>query len=287
MRIDRRLEALLLSPLGFVLAGALVVPACILFYYSLHRFALLKPYGSATIANYTDSITRPVNGTYVLNTIWIAVPTTAVSVVAGYLLAYYIVFGGSKRRNLVFILVLSALMASYLVRIYAWHTLLGESGIINSALIGAGIIDKPFGFLLFSRSAVILAEVNIFTPFAALAFYASLAGVSPEFREASRDLGAGRVQTLWRVTLPLSGRAILAATGVIFFLSCGDYITPILIGGPDSQTIGVVIASAFGGASAAYGVGAALSFLMLLAFVLAYLLLRASLRTVGILPNME
>jgi spermidine/putrescine transport system permease protein len=286
MLIGKRLEALLLSPLGLLLAGALVVPACMLFYYSLFRFALLEPYGDPTLTNYTEAATRPAHGTYVLNTLWIALPTTVVSVVAGYVLAYYLVFGRSRRRNLLFILVLSALMASYLVRIYAWRTLLGESGIINSALTGAGIIDEPLGFLLFSRAAVILAEINLFTPFAALAFYAALAGISPEFREVSRDLGAGRLLTLWRVTLPLSGRAVLAASTVIFFLSSGDYITPILVGGPDSQTIGVVIAAAFG-QSAAYGLGAALSFLTLLAFVLAYLVLRASLRTVGILPTVE
>ncbi len=283
MHIGRRFESLLLSPLGLLLAGALIVPACILFSYSLFRFAFLEPYGDATLANYTDAILRPANLKYVLNTLWIALPTTVASVVAGYLLAYYLVFGRSRLSNLIFVLVLSALTASYLVRIYAWRTLLGDSGIINSALMWGGVIDEPLGYLLFSRFAVILAEINLFTPFAALAFYAALAGISPEYGEVSRDLGAGRLQTLWRITVPLTGRAVLAATAVIFFLSCGDYITPILVGGPDSQTIGVVIAGAFG-QSAAYGLGAALSFLTLGAFILTYLALRASLRAARILP---
>jgi len=189
-----------------------------------------------------------------------------------------------RRAHWTFVLVLSALTASYLVRIYAWRTLLGDSGIINSALMWGGVINEPLGYLLFSRVAVTLAEVSLFIPFAALAFYAALAGISPEYREGSRDLGAGPVQTLWRITIPLSGRAILAATAVIFFLACGDYITPILVGGPDSQTIGVVIAGAFG-QSAAYGLGAALSFVTLGAFIVAYLALRALLRTARILPR--
>ncbi|MBA3380677.1 MAG: ABC transporter permease [Actinobacteria bacterium] len=284
MQIGRRLEALLLAPLGVLLAGALIVPAGILFYYSLYRFAFLELYGGATVGNYTDALTSATYRVYARNTLWIALPTTAVSVVAGYLLAYYLVFGRSWRRNLVFALVLSALMASYLVRIYAWKTLLGSSGILNSALTSAGVVDEPIGFLLFSRVSVILAEINLFTPFAALAFYAALAGISPDYREVSRDLGAGQLQTLWRVTLPLSGRAILATTAVVFFLASSDYVTPTLVGGPDSQTIGVVISTAFG-TTLQYGLGAALSFLTLLAFVLAYVCLRAAMRVTRILPK--
>lgn len=284
MQIGRRVASLLLAPLGLLLAGALVVPASILLFYSLFQFALLQPYGDPTLTNYINAVTRPANATYVLNTLWIALPTTVLSVVGGYLLAYYLVFGRSRRRSIILVLVLSALTASYLVRIYAWRTLLGDSGIVNSALIWAGVIDEPLGFLLFSRVAVILAEVTLFLPFSALAFYAALAGISPDYREVSRDLGAGPAQTVWRITIPLSGRAILAATAVTFFLSCGDYITPTLVGGLDAQTIGVVIAGAFG-QSAAYGVGAALSFVTLGAFIVAYLVFRTLLHAARLLPR--
>jgi len=283
MRIGKRLEGVLLSPLGLLLAAALIVPAGILLYYSFYHFVFFTRVGGATLDNYTSAFTNSAYRTFAANTLWIALPTTAVSVVAGYVLAYGIVFGRSRRRTLLFALLLTALMASYLVRIYAWRTLLGESGIVNSALTGAGVIDKPLGFLLFSRVAVIIAESSLFIPFAALAFFAALSGISPEYREVSRDLGAGRLQTLWRVTIPLSGRALLAVTAVLFFLSCADYITPSLVGGANSQTIGVVIASYFGEA-AQYGLGAALSFLTLLAFALAYAGLRLVMRTTRILP---
>ena len=284
MRIGKRLEGLLLSPLGVLLVAALVVPAGILFYYSFYHFVFFTRVGGATLENYSRAFTYPAYRTFAGNTLWIALPTTVASVAAGYVLAYAIVFGRSRRRTLLFALLLTALMASYLVRIYAWRTLLGDSGIVNSALVGAGIIDQPLGFLLFSRTAVIMAESSLFIPFAALAFFAALAAISPEYREVSRDLGAGRVQTLWRVTIPLSGRSLLAVTSVVFFLSCADYITPALVGGRNSQTIGVVIASYFGEA-AQYGLGAALSFLTLLAFVLAYTGLRTSMRAARILPH--
>jgi spermidine/putrescine transport system permease protein len=284
MRIGRRLEALLVSPLALLLAAALIVPVGILLYYSFFNFLIFKRLGGATTANYVDAFTRSANGHYAMNTLWIALPTTIASVVAGYLLAYYIVFGGSRHRNLLFGLLVTALMASYLVRIYAWRTLLGETGIVNSALTGAGIIHEPLSFLLFSRTSVILAETTLFTPFAGLAFFAALSGIPPEFREVSRDLGAGRAQTLWRVTIPLSGRAILAVTAVVFFLSASDYITPTLVGSLSSQTIGYVIASYFGEA-AQYGLGAALSFVTLMAFLLAFFALWASLRATRVLPR--
>ena len=285
MRIGRRLEGALLSPLALLLVAALIVPAGILLYYSFFDFVFFTRVGGATLDNYRSAFTNSAYRTFAANTLWIALPTTAVSVVAGYVLAYGIGFGRLRRRTLLFALLLTALMASYLVRIYAWRTLLGESGIVNSALTGAGIIDKPLGFLLFSRIAVIIAESSLFIPFAALALFAALSGISPEYREVSRDLGAGRLQTLWRVTIPLSGRALLAVTAVVFFLSCADYITPSLVGGASSQTIGVVIASYFGEA-AQYGLGAALSFLTLVAFALAYAGLRIAMRTTRILaPN--
>src|SRR5581483_3248117 len=130
-----------------------------------------------------------------------------------------------------FALVIISMLASYLARVYAWRTLMGSQGIINTGLQALGIIHSPLGWLLFLRVAVIAAEVNLSMPVAALILYAALAGIPGELREVSRDLGAGRFQTLRRITLPLSGRAVFAAAALTFFLSSGDYITPEFLGG--------------------------------------------------------
>ena len=175
-------------------------------------------------------------------------------------------------------------MASYLVRVYAWRTLLGETGIVNSALIAAGITDRPIEFLLFSRVSVVIAEVSLLMPFAALAFFPALSGIGPEFREAASDLGAGPVQTLGRITVPMTGAAVLATTAIVFFASAGDYITPVLVGGPDSATFGTLIASNFG-LEGQYGLGAAASFVIFLAFAVVYLGLRSSLRITKLCPS--
>lgn len=120
-------------------------------------------------------------------------------------------------------------------------------------------------------------------PLAALTFYSALSGISSEYLESAWDLGAGQFQTLWRVTLPLSGRAVLATAALIFFLAAGDYITPVLVGGLSTVTIGRVVSDEF--SIGEYGMGAALSFAMLAGFVVVYMLTRRGMRSVGMLPE--
>jgi spermidine/putrescine transport system permease protein len=284
MQIHRKLEALLLSPLGLFLLATVVVPGFILFGYSLFVWQFLEPVGDITLENYLESLTEPVGRQLVINTLLIGIPTTVASVAGGYALAYYSVFGTGRGRRVLFALIVTALMASYLVRIYAWRTLLGENGIVNSGLEALGLIEAPLEFLLFSRPAAILAEVSLFMPLAGLAFYAALSGISPDYREASRDLGAGRAETMRRVTIPLTGPAILGTSVLTFFLSAGDYITPVLVGGVGSSTVGTAIATKMGPAGD-YGSGAADSFLVLTGFVVVYLVLRGAMRAGRVLPE--
>ena len=284
MLIRDRLQAILLSPLVLLLAGTIFVPAAVLLGYSFFTFLYLAPTGAPTLDNFVRVLGDPLYRTVALNTVVIAVPVTLLSIIGGYALAYYATIGTSRWGQLVSVLVVSALMASYLVRVYAWRTLLGETGIVNSGLIAAGITDRPIEFLLFSRVSVIIAEVSLLMPFAALAFFSALSGIGPEFREAASDLGAGPAQTLRRITVPMTGAAVLATTAIVFFASAGDYITPVLVGGPDSATFGTLIASNFG-LEGQYGLGAAASFLMILAFAIVYLGLRSSLRITKLLPE--
>jgi spermidine/putrescine transport system permease protein len=283
MRISQRLEALLLAPLAVLLLGAIVFPAVILLGYSLFLWVSLQATGGITLTNYIESLTDPLYRQLAINTIAIALPTTLASVAGGFAVAYHVVFVQQRGRSLMFALVVSALMASYIVRIFAWRTMLGERGIINSALVATGLIGQPLDFLLFSRTSAILAEAALFMPLAALAFYASLSGISGSYREAAWDLGAGRLQEMWRITLPLSGPSILATTTLIFFLSAGDYVTPVMVGGADSTTIGTAIAASMGRA-ADYGLGSAVSFVTLLGFAVCFVLIRAVMRAAGLLP---
>jgi spermidine/putrescine transport system permease protein len=178
------------------------------------------------------------------------------------------------------------MMASYLARIYAWRTLMGDDGIINSGLHSAGLIDHPIGFLLFSRFAAIVAEINLYLPFVTLLLYAGLSTVSTDVSEAARDLGAGRGQVLRRVILPLIGPALLAGVAFTFFLSCGDYITPALLGGASSDTFGTAIADQLE-VSLNYPLGAAISFVMVAAFVVFFVGVRFAMRSTHLLPRLQ
>lgn len=283
MRIGRGLGAALLLPLLALLIGFVVVPTVILFGYSLFEWVFASPVGAVTPTNYIELIQSPITWKVVETTLWIGVPVAVFSVAGGYAIAYYIVFGQGRSRNVLFILTVTALMASYLVRVYAWRTLLGSKGIVNGGLEVAGLIDEPLDFLLFSRTAVVLGEISLFMPLAALTFFAALSGIDPDLREAARDLGASRFQALRRVTLPLSGPAILATSALVFFLAAGDYLTPVFLGGPDAVTVGRLVADSFG-TTVDYGKGAALSMLVLIGFVLIYLVLRFVMRRTNLLP---
>lgn len=284
MRIGRVTGLALMAPVALTLVALVVVPAVILMWYSLFQWVFSSSVGTPSLDNYARVLADPITWKVVVTTLVIGLPTMALCVIGGYAVAYHIVFGSGRGRQTLFILVVTALMASYLVRVYAWRTLLGTSGVVNSALVGAGLIEQPLEFILFSRAAVVIAEVSLLLPLAALTFIAALSGISPELREAARDLGASRLRTLVRVTLPLSGSAILAATALIFFVAASDYLTPVFVGGPDSVTIGRLIADAFG-TSADYGRGAALSVLVLISFASIYLLLRLGMRAAGLLPR--
>ena len=283
MRVSSRLQAVLLSPLGILLIATLVFPALILFSYSLYGWIALAPHGSLTLDNFVDALTGRLYRQVAVTTLAVAVPTALMSVIGGYALAYYAVFV-QRGRSLMFALIVSAVMASYLARIFAWRTLLGETGLVNSLLMGIGVLDKPLDILLFSRPSAVFAMTALNLPLAALTFYAALSGISSDYREAARDLGAGRAQALMRITMPLSGPAVLATSALIFFLACGDYVTPVLVGGIDTVTIGRLISDNFG-TIGNYGMGSALSFLMLAAFVLAYFVFRTAMRLTGLLPS--
>lgn len=279
-----RLQVLLLSPLAVLLIATLVIPAIILFSYSLYIWIALKPQGSFVLTNFTNALSGRLYFQVAITTLTVAGPATIMSVVGGYVLAYYAVFVQRRGRSLMFALIVSAVMASYLARIFAWRTLLGETGLINSLLINFHVIREPLQFLLFSKPSAIFAMTALFMPLAGLTFYAALSGISSDYREAARDLGAGGLQALRRITLPLSGPAVLTTSALIFFLACGDYVTPVLVGGIDTLTVGRLVSDDFG-TIGDYGMGAALSFLMLGGFVLAYMLLRTMMRITGMLPQ--
>jgi spermidine/putrescine transport system permease protein len=285
LSLSRRLAAFLMSPLGALLLFGVTVPVSMLFAFSFFHLRLLEVVPGATLDNYRQVVTTTIYRSYAINTFLIAAPTAAVSVAAGYALAYFLAFRARRSRGILLVAVVIALMGSYLALIYSWRTLSGQSGIFNSLLEALHVTQGPLSILLFSRVAVITAEVNFFLPFTTLVLYSSLTAIPKELEAAARDLGASGRMTLRRITLPLSGSALFGATLFVFFLSAGDYITPVFLGGVGSSgTFGTLIADQLS-TTLNYPLGAAIAFVMLTLFLVLVLLFRLTMRAAGLLPE--
>jgi len=197
---------------------------------------------------------------------WIAARVTFFSMLLGYPLAYFLSFHAGARKDLFYQLVIIPLWVSYLVRAYAWKTILGTDGVLNTLLQYVHLTQHPLDFLLYSPFAVVLTLTHIYTPFTFLPIYASLEHIPRNLVEASHDLGASPAQTFWRVIFPLSIPGVLAGATFAFVLSLGDFLAPLLLGGPSGIMISNIVVSLFG---AAYNwpLGAAISLCMLLIVV--------------------
>ncbi len=198
--------------------------------------------------NYKILFSNPLYAGVLFRTMRIAASVTLCSLLLGYPLAYYLSFHAHARKELLYQLVIVPLWVSYLVRGYAWKTILGSDGVLNGFLQYLHLTHEPVGFFLYSPFAVVLMLTHIYTPFAFLPIYAALEHIPRPLVEASQDLGASSVQTFWRVILPLSMPGLLAGATFAFVLSLGDFLAPILVGGPSGIMIANVVQTLFGAA---------------------------------------
>ncbi len=201
-----------------------------------------------------------------LRTARIAASVTLCSLLLGYPLAYYLSFHAGPRKELLYQLVIVPLWVSYLVRGYAWKTILGSDGVLNGLLQYLHVTREPVSFFLYNPFAVVLMLTHIYTPFVFLPIYAALEHIPRPLIEASQDLGAGRRATFLRVILPLSIPGLLAGATFAFVLSLGDFLAPLLVGGPSAMMIANIVQSLFG-AAYDWPLGAAISVCILLTTV--------------------
>jgi spermidine/putrescine transport system permease protein len=213
------------------------------------------------LQNYRTLVHVSVYAEVLLRSMKIAAGVTLLSLLLGYPVAYYVSFY-AKRKDLLYQLVIIPLWVSYLVRAYAWKTILGSDGVMNTLLQYLHITHAPVGFLLYSPFAVVLTLTHIYTPFTFLPIYAALEHVPRNLVEASQDLGASRVKTFWRVIVPLSIPGVLAGATFAFVLSLGDFLAPLLLGGPSGIMISNVVVTLFG-AAYDWPLGAAISACMM------------------------
>ena len=245
----------------------LLVPYAILFCHSFWSVSSAQAIvHNWNLQNYLQLARNPIYLQVLFRSMRIAASVTVLALLLGYPLAYYLSFHAAKRKDLLYQLVIIPLWASYLVRGYAWKTILGSDGVLNGFLQYLHITHRPVEFFLYSPFAVIITLTHIYTPFTLLPIYASLEHIPRNLVEASHDLGASPWSTFRRVILPLSLPGVLAGATFAFVLTLGDFLAPLLVGGPSGIMISNVVVSLFG---AAYNwpLGAAISFCMMLLVV--------------------
>lgn len=190
-----------------------------------------------TLANYARFFGEPALLASLWNTLVVAALTTVASVLTGYPLAYAIAFHVPERwQRVALVLAVLPFWTSYVVRSYAWLLVLAPNGVVNQTLLALGLTTEPVR-IAYSLAGTVLGFVHFFTMLVALTAYASLKRINPRLLLAARDLGAGAVETFWRVTLPLSLPGIATGAFLTFVLTAGDYITPQILGGNNAPVL--------------------------------------------------
>lgn len=268
-RATSSLRPLLPASLLYVLFFA--VPMLSLFVLSFWRAKGFELIPDFTLANYEKAVVSKLYRTLLVRTVVVGFVTAAIVVPIAFALSYAMRFVFERRGQLILQLVLLSLFSGYLVRIYAWRTILGKQGLLNSTLQWLGLINEPLEFLIYSNIAVVITLSGLLLPLAVLPIYSALLNVPRDQMEAARDLGAGRVHLIRTILLPLAMPGVRTAFAFAFLLAAGDFVTPTLVGGTQSLLIGNIIADQFRGIGSNWPLGAALAFVTIAIVLVIYL----------------
>ncbi|MEX2011508.1 MAG: ABC transporter permease [Chloroflexota bacterium] len=194
----------------------------------------------AGLSNYARFFDQAANLRVLGNTFWIAAISTLTCLAIGYPFAYLMTIVPGRVAGLLLIAVLLPFWSSLLVRTFAWQVILRDTGIINSFLLGVGIVQEPVA-LIRTTLGVIIGMSHILLPFMVLPIYAVMRRIDPEFGRAAANLGASPWRAFVRVFVPLSLPGVFAGSLLVFVLALGFYITPALLGGLRDQMISQLI----------------------------------------------
>lgn len=224
---------------SLLLVVPLLAVLAIGFIYPIVQLVMLSAPGGS-LENYARAVQTPLYLDVLLSTVLVAFMVAVATLVLGYPVAYAMAHVKRGAAIIVAACVLIPLWTSILIRSYAWIVLLQRRGIVNTLLIGSGLTEQPLE-LLYTIGAVTLAMTHVLMPFTILPIYASLRSIPPHYLQAARNLGAGPVRAFLNVTLPLSLPGVSAGCVLSFVLALGFYITPALVGGPQSMLIATLI----------------------------------------------
>ncbi len=165
---------------------------------------------------------------------------TLLCLLIGYPMAYAIARAERETQTVLLLLIMMPTWTAILIRVYAWMGILSNNGLLNSFLMGIGLIDNPLQ-ILNTNLAVYIGIVYSYLPFMVLPLYANLVKHDPSLLEAAADLGSSNFNSFWKITVPLSKNGIIAGCMLVFIPVVGEFVIPELLGGPETLMIGKVL----------------------------------------------
>jgi len=241
MRKDALKPWALLAPSLTAVFLLLVVPVCFVVVYS---FWLRAPSGADIAAfqwgNYAKFFEDFFYPGVLLRTIRVSLETVALCLVMGYIPAYFFYRTTSRFKSFFLLLIMLPFWISFIIRTLSWINILGDTGLFNHVLMRTGIISQPLG-MLYNEGAVLLGLIQYLLPFMILNVYVSLEGIDKSMAEAARSLGCTEWQAFKEVTLPLSLPGVSAGCLLVFVLTSGTYLPPMILGGPGNDMIANLI----------------------------------------------
>ncbi|QKC98030.1 ABC transporter permease [Mesorhizobium sp. NZP2298] len=268
---QRRLS-LLVTVLAFALPVIFVlVPLAIFLVYSFFSVDQGTIVYAPTLGNYVRFFTDPIFQPVFWNTIVLCLSVAVICILLAYPAAYFLTTLRGRWRYALLMLLLVPLLMSYVIKIYAIRSILGLNGFLNKALVALGILQQPSTLFVFNMNAILLTLSLLLIPFAILPIFLSLERIPQTLLRASDDLGASRLQTFLRITLPLSLPGVASAASFVFVLAIGDFLTPQMVGGISGFTFGRILYSQFGTAYN-WPFGAALSVALAIVVICAILI---------------
>jgi putative spermidine/putrescine transport system permease protein len=250
---------------SFLLVMPVLIVLVVFYFYPVLRLFVWSFFDpDFTLKHYYHIFEKPLYFKILLRTFKIAFLVTLVSLVLSYPVASFLAAAKGKKQLLMVCVVLP-FWTSLLVRTYAWMVLLQSSGLVNRLLKSTGLIEKPL-HLMYNSTGVVIGMVHVLIPFMILPIYSVLKGIDQDLKLAAYTLGANRVKTFLKITLPLSLPGVGAGILFVFVLSLGFFITPSLLGGPKVTMISTLIETQVNTLNR-WGFGAAIALVLLLCVV--------------------
>lgn len=234
------LQALPLFP---ILGTFLLLPLAMIVVVSFWDYDFAQMYPGFVLTNYTDTLGSWVTWKTYLNTLKYAVTVWAITLVLGFWVAYFLAFHirTTAMQSVLFLVCTVPFLTSNIIRMISWIPVLGRNGLVNTALVGTGIVPEPIEWLLYSDFAVILAMVHLYTLFMVTPIFNTLMRIDRALIEAARDAGAGSLQILTNIILPLAKPGMAIGTIFVVTLVMADFSTVQVMSGGQSASVALMM----------------------------------------------